>query len=195
NIFNAVLLVTAFFCLHMFGLIDVFAIKYRHRPGEQIGAPPSHSTALELTWTIGPIAIVLTIFYFGFRGFLNETVIPPNAYEVQVDGRTWAWSFIYPNGHTDPQLHIPKDRPIRLVLTSQDVIHSLYMPAFRVQKSAVPGRYNRFWVEATRLGEYPIYCAQYCGTNHSEMLSKVVVHEQNDFARWLDEASNPEKQA
>ncbi len=194
GLFNAILAIITFFCLVIFAAMIVFAIKYRHRVGHEGGASPGHSTALELTWTIIPTIIVLTVFYYGFKGFLNETVVPPNAYEVQVDAYMWGWAFTYPNGHVDPELHIPKDRPIRLVLSSRDVIHSLYLPAFRMQKSAVPGRYNRFWVQATRLGEFPIYCAQYCGQNHSEMLSKVVVHDPKEFPDWLERASDLAKQ-
>jgi cytochrome c oxidase subunit 2 len=194
-LFNTILAIIAFFCLLIFALMVAFSIKYRHRPGGLGGASPGHSTALELTWTIIPIIIVLTIFYYGFRGYLKMTVVPPNAYEIQVRSWMWGWGFVYPNGVESPELHIPKDRPIRVVLTSEDVIHSLYIPAFRVQKSSVPGRFNRFWFEATKTGEYPIYCAQYCGTNHSEMLSKVVVHDPAGFAQWMEIASNPEKQA
>jgi len=193
RVFNAILIITAFFCLLIFTGVTVFAIKYRHRPGHEGGESPGHSTALELTWTIVPTIIVLVIFYYGFRGYLDMTVVPPNAYEIQVNSRTWAWSFLYPNGYESPDLHIPRNRPVRLVLTSQDVIHSLYLPAFRSQKQAVPGRYNRFWIQGTELGEYPIYCAQYCGTSHSEMLAKLIVHEPADFDQWLETASNLEK--
>ena len=195
GLFNTILAIITFFCLLIFCLMIYFAIKYRHRPGGQGGASPGHSTALELSWTIVPTIIVLVIFYYSFRGFLNMSVVPPNAYEIQVRSWMWGWGFVYPNGLETPELHIPKDRPIRVVLTSEDVIHSLYIPAFRVQKNAVPGRFNRFWFQATKVDEYPIYCAQYCGTNHAEMLSKVIVHEPQDFAKWLEIASNPEKQA
>jgi cytochrome c oxidase subunit 2 len=193
-LFNGILIVTAFFCLLIFVLMIAFAIKFRHRPGKTIGAPAGHSTALELTWTIIPIIICIVIFYYGFKGYLDETVVPPNAYEIQVHSQMWNWSFEYPNGHIDPELHIPKGQPVHLILESADVVHSLYIPAFRVQKMTVPGRYNRIWVQATRLGEYPIYCAQYCGTQHSQMMSKCVVHDPADFAKWLEVASNPEKQ-
>ena len=194
-LFNGILIITGFFCLLIFVLMIVFAIKYRHRAGRESGPSSSHSTALELSWTIVPTIIVLVIFYYGFKGYLDETVVPPNAYEIQVTSHMWKWGFVYPNGHEDPELHIPRDRPIRLVLTSDDVIHSLYIPAFRLQKMAVPGRYNRFWLQATANGEYPLYCAQYCGTNHSEMRSTCIVHDPKDFDGWLEIASNPEKQA
>ncbi|MEA2734281.1 MAG: cytochrome c oxidase subunit, partial [Humisphaera sp.] len=195
RVFNGILIVVTFFCVLVFTGTIIFAIKYRHRPGHEGGESPGHSTALELTWTIVPTIIVLVIFYYGFRGYLDMTVVPPNAYEIQVEGKMWNWQFGYPNGHYDPELHIPLNRPVRLVLRSEDVIHSLYIPAFRSQKQAVPGRYNRFWIQGSAVGEYPIYCAQYCGTNHPLMITQVVVHAPADFDQWLEIASNPEKQA
>jgi cytochrome c oxidase subunit 2 len=194
-LFNFILGITIFFCLVIFAGLVVFSIKYRHRPGHQGGESPGHSTGLELTWTIIPLIIVLVVFFYGFRGFLNMSVVPPNSYEIIVQSKMWNWAFQYPNGTVTSELHVPKDLPIRLVLTSDDVIHSFYVPAFRTQKMSVPGRYNRAWFQATKLGEFPIYCAQYCGTSHGEMRSKVVVQEPGNFDRWLEEASNPEKQA
>jgi len=171
-LFNFILGITIFFCALIFTGMLVFGIKYRHRPGHEGGEAPGHSTGLELTWTIIPTIIVLVVFFFGFRGFLNMAVVPPNSYEIIVQSKMWNWAFQYPNGTVTSELHVPKDRPIRLVLTSDDVIHSFYIPAFRTQKMSVPGRYNRAWFQATQTGTIPIYCAQYCGTNHSEMLSK-----------------------
>jgi cytochrome c oxidase subunit II len=195
-LFHFILWTTVFFCILIFVLMLVFAIKYRHRPERGDESPsPGHNTALELTWTIVPTIIVLLIFFYGFRGYLDMSVVPPNSYDIQVKSWMWNWGFIYPNGHVDSELHIPKDQPVRLVLTSDDVIHSFYVPAFRIQKFTVPGRYNRIWVQATEAGEFPIYCAEYCGLNHSEMEAKVVVHEtREEFDRWLEVASNPEMQ-
>src|SRR5258705_149993 len=140
------------FLLTCFLLIR-FCIKSRHRENAATPHEPAagHSTALELTWTIIPTILVLVIFYYGFRGFINMMVEPPNSYEVVVNGRTWAWSFTYEGRYVsdDGKLHIPVNTPIRFVLSSNDVIHSLFMPTFRVKKDVVPGRYNRFWVEAT----------------------------------------------
>ena len=195
RLFNGILLVITFFCALIFVGMVFFAIKYRHRPGHEGGESPGHSTALELTWTIVPTIIVLVIFYYGFRGYLDMTVVPPNAYEISVESRMWTWDFRYPNGTSSPELHIPSNTPIRMVLRSEDVIHSLYLPAFRAQKQAVPGRYNRFWIQASEEGEYPVYCAQYCGTNHGKMRTTVVVHSPAEFDKWLEIASNPEKQA
>ncbi|MCS7034547.1 MAG: cytochrome c oxidase subunit II [Phycisphaerae bacterium] len=206
-----------YICYFFFFLIVVlmlgFVIKYRKRPGvPDHAAPAGHSTALEMLWTIPPTLIVLFIAYKGIRGYMDMAVAPPNCYEITVKGQMWSWSFTYPNGATPaaptpenpndvaiPELHIWKDQPIRLVLESTDVIHSFYIPAFRLKKDAVPGRFNKFWFQATRAspkddkGNYigfPVYCAEYCGTSHSEMLAKVIVHPtREDFELWLADAS------
>jgi cytochrome c oxidase subunit II len=188
GLYDFIYYLSLFFFLLITFLLVWFCIKYRHREGvkEQESAA-GHSTALELTWTIIPTIIVLVIFYLGFRGFINMMVEPPNSYEVLVTGRTWAWTFTYEGQYAsdDGKLHIPVNTPIRFVLSSNDVIHSLFMPTFRVKKDVVPGRYNRFWVEATQIGEYEIYCAEYCGNLHSQMLSKVVVESPEDFAKFI----------
>jgi len=189
-LFHFILWLSVFFFLLVTALVVVFVWKYHHREGVKHEATADHSTALELTWTLIPTVLVCIIFYFGFRGYLQMGVIPSNAYEIQVEGRMWSWQFTYPNGHVDPELHVPANTPVRLVLSSADVIHSLYIPAFRVKKDAVPGRYNKTWFEATELGTFDLYCAEYCGTNHSTMITKVVVHEPSDFKVWLEKASN-----
>ncbi|MCO6436285.1 MAG: cytochrome c oxidase subunit II [Phycisphaerae bacterium] len=180
-------------CVVMMVLIVVLAVlfiwRYRHRPGVE-PSRLSHNTPLELTWTIIPTIVVGFIFYFGFVGFLNMNTPPRNLYEINVTAFKWGWAFQYPNGHVDQNLHIPRDRPVRLILSSQDVIHSLYIPAFRIKKDAVPGRYNKMWFKATKEGEYHLFCAEYCGTKHSEMYAKVIVHDPTQFAAWLEEAAN-----
>jgi len=189
GLYNFVYYLSLFFFLLITFLLVVFIIKYRHKEGEgERESAAGHSTALELTWTIIPTVLVLVIFYYGFRGFLDMMVEPPNSYEVMVNGKTWNWTFTYEGQYVsdDGKLHIPVNTPIRFVLSSNDVIHSLFMPAFRVKKDVVPGRYNRFWVEATEVGESDIYCAEYCGKGHSQMLTHVVVHSKEDFARWFE---------
>lgn len=193
GLFGFVFWLSVFFFVLITVLLLAFVLKYRHRAGDEQPHEPmaGHSTALELTWTIIPTVLVLIIFYFGFRGYLNMAVEPPNPYEVNVTARMWSWTFAYPNGviSDDGKLHIPVNTPVRLVLSSEDVIHSLFLPEFRVKRDAVPGRYNRFWVQAVKTGEFDIYCAEYCGEQHSQMLSKVVVHEMADFKEWLKKAS------
>jgi len=206
-LFNFVLIITVFFSLLIFVLMAVFAIKYRHKKGVVVvPGGSSHSTALEITWTIIPTILVLAVFYYGFRGYLNSIIVPPNAYEIVVTSQMWKFGFRYPNGYISPNLVIPKGVPVRLVLTSEDVIHAMYVPAFRLQKMNVPGRYNRFWVEGTVLtpvdaqrmpieGEgYHVFCAMYCGTSHSEMRAEAYVLEKDDFKNWLEFSSDLEKQ-
>jgi cytochrome c oxidase subunit 2 len=174
-----------------------FAVKYRHRPGRTIEPSAGHSTALELTWTIIPTLIVIVIFYYGFRGFLALAVEPPQAYEITANGKMWNWSFTYPNGYVSPELHVPADTPVRFVLTSDDVLHDLFIPDWRVKKDVVPGRYNRMWVNAEKVNKdsdtpdvHDVYCAEYCGTNHSVMVTKAYVHNKGEFQTWLEGASN-----
>lgn len=184
-----------YLCYFFFFLIAIlmfwFAWKYRYRPGvAKPPPPPSHNTALELLWTVPPLFVVLFIAYKGFTGYMDMVVPPANTYDIQVTGRMWNWTFMYPNGHIDPVLHVPKGVPVKLTLASEDVIHSLYVPNWRLKKDAVPGRYNQYWVEATQAGEFDVYCAEYCGRDHSKMITKVVVHETpEEFALWLADAS------
>lgn len=188
-------------------LLIYFTIKYRHKSnGPAPARPAAHNTALELTWTIVPIVLVLTIFYFGFRTYMDQVVVPPDAYEINVKGQMWSWSFTYPDGNVQNELHVPVGVPVRLVLTSGegDVIHSFFVPVLRLKKDVVPGRYNQMWFKADTVGRYQAFCAEYCGTNHSQMAAVVVVHplEASDdeeeeegsivtWAQWLDSARDP----
>ncbi len=170
-------------------LMIFFVLRYRHRPGHTAQRSPSHSTALELTWTVIPAVTMLAIFYYGFRGYVDLATPPDYSYDVYVTAYKWGWSFTYPNGAENDELIVPRGRPVRLVLGSEDVIHSLFIPAFRVKKDCVPHRYNEAWFEAKDAGEYELYCAEYCGTKHSEMRTKVVVMEPAAFAAWVDQAA------
>ena len=120
------------------------------RGSRRAEASPSHNTALEITWTVIPLILVIVIFFFGFKGYLDMATPPANAYEILVDGQKWNWSFTYPNGYVDANLHVPVDRPVRLVMTSADVIHSLYVPAFRIKTDVVPGPLHQGLVRGHR---------------------------------------------
>ena len=149
NLFNVILWICVFFFLLVTILLVAFVIKYRHRPGVQRDTFAGHNTTLEITWTVIPSIIVVFLYYYGFKEYMNLAIEPPNAYEVIVTGQMWQWKFGYPNGYEDPELHIPLHTPIRAILQSNDVIHSLSLPEFRVKKDVVPGRYNRMWFDAT----------------------------------------------
>jgi cytochrome c oxidase subunit 2 len=167
----------------------IMVVRYRRRPGHEAQPSPAHSTAMEMTWTLVPSVVFVMIFYWGFQGFMNMSHAPDNAYEIHVNAVQWNWNFVYPNGVSTNELHVPVNRPIRLILQSNDVIHSIFVPAFRMKKDIVPGRYNTIWFQATKTGDFPLYCAEYCGTGHSVMRSKAVVHTTGSFKQWLVEAS------
>lgn len=183
---------TAFvFFVLVVGLMVLFVLRYRRRPGQKDHGPaPTHNTALELTWTIIPLIVVGVIFYLGFAGFMDISTPPQNAYEIQVTAMRWKWSFTYPNGLTDEDLHVPADQPVRLVMTSTDVIHGFFVPDFRLKHDVVPGRYNTVWFRAGKPGTHDIFCTQYCGTGHSEMHAQVIVQNPDDFQKWLDGAAS-----
>lgn len=190
SLFYFILWISIIFFVLIVGLMVYFIFRYRRRAG--VGAEPSphHNTALEVTWTAIPLVLVVVIFFFGFRGYLDMSTPPVNAYEILVEGQKWNWSFTYPNGYVDANLHVPVNRPVQLVMSSADVIHSLYVPAFRIKTDVVPGRYSKAWFEATAPGEYELFCAEYCGTSHSDMIANVVVHPPGEFETWLAQASN-----
>ena len=189
-LFYAIYWICVFFFALVTFLLVLFAVKYRHRAGVTRDTSVGHNNTLEVTWTLIPSLIVVVLYYYGFKQFMNMTIEPPNAYEVNVTGQMWTWKFGYPNGYVDGELHVPVNTPVRCVLESQDVIHSFSIPAFRIKKDVVPGRFNRTWFQATTPGTYDIYCAAYCGTNHSIMRSRVIVHGSvADFQDWLTKAT------
>ena len=180
---------TVFFAL-IVGLMTYFVIRYRRTECRRIGHGPSHNTSLEILWSVVPGILLIFIFAYGAKGFVEMGTSPDNTYEIKVTAKMWSWAFRYPNGHVDNELHVPVDRPVRLVMSSDDVIHSLYIPAFRLKQDVIPGRYTKLWFEATEIGSFPLFCAEYCGQKHSDMVAQVVVHRSGEFERWLDEAAN-----
>ncbi|NND71820.1 MAG: cytochrome c oxidase subunit II [Rhodothermales bacterium] len=166
--------------------VIVFAIKYRRRNDSDIPPIVHENKLLETAWIVVPTILVLIVFTWGFRSFLKLHSPPANAYEIQVTAKQWLWDYTYPNGKTSTgDLVVPVDRPVRLVMTSTDVLHSFFVPAFRVKQDVVPNRYSSVWFEATGQGEYHILCTEYCGTQHSGMLGSVIVQSAEDFDAWL----------
>ncbi len=190
QLFWFILVVSLVFFGIIVGAMAWFLFRYRERPGHRAQPSASHNSLLEVAWSIIPGIFVGGIFLWGFVSYLDIRQPPDGSYEIQVVAKKWNWSFIYPNGHVDNNLHVPVDRPVRLVMSSDDVIHSLYVPAFRLKMDLVPGRYSTTWFEASHTGEYVLFCAEYCGTQHSQMLARVVVHASGEFDRWLENAAN-----
>jgi len=180
-------LCVVFFVL-IVGLMGWFMIKYRREPGVKAESNVSHNTPLELTWTIIPLLLVVGIFYIGLKGFLNIRVAPANSYEVSVTAQKWNWTFAHRNGAVGANvLRVPSGRPVKLVMGSTDVLHSFFVPSFRVKQDVVPGRYTSLWFEAKEPGVYQFMCTEYCGTQHSQMVGLVEVYEPAEFDRVIDE--------
>jgi cytochrome c oxidase subunit 2 len=166
-------------------LILSFSLLYskkRHPVATQIEG----STLLEATWTIIPLGLFLVMFVWGALIYFRVYTPPANAMNIYVVGKQWMWKAEHPGGqHEINSLHIPVNEPVQLTLVSQDVFHSFSIPAFRVKREAIPGRYTTVWFEATQTGTYHLFCTQYCGTNHSQMIGEVVVMSPEDFKQWL----------
>ena len=171
--------------LAIFTMITVFAIRYRRRKGhhaEQIEG----SNALEFTWTFVPLGLFLCIFLWGAVIYFKERRPPQGSTEVYTVAKQWMWKFQHIEGHREiNELHVPAGRDVRMIMTSQDVIHSFYVPAFRIKQDVLPGRYTVAWFHATKPGTYHLFCAEYCGTMHSGMIGDVVVMEPAQYQTWL----------
>ncbi len=184
--YHTVLGISAFFFVLVIGATALFAIRYRRRAGES-AAQIDHSTPIEIVWTAIPAILLLFLFGIGLRGYVSAHVAPGDAMEVKVTAERWLWTFTYPNGTTTVnELGVPKDRPVRLLMSSKDIVHSFFVPEFRIKQDVVPGAYTSTWFEATEAKEVTILCAEYCGTGHSDMMGKVIVMEEPAFRDWLD---------
>src|SRR3954471_2045352 len=182
--------VTGFFTLLVFALVAFFAIKYRQKPGRE-ATQIEGSLALEATWTLIPFGLFMMMFVWGAAVYLGEMQPPKNAMDVFVVAKQWMWKLQHPEGVREINtLHIPVGRDVRLTLISQDVIHSFYVPAFRIKQDVLPGRYTTVWFHPIKTGRYHLFCAEYCGTMHSGMIGEVVVMEPAEYATWLSSGSN-----
>lgn len=173
----------------------LFMWKYRAREGHKRTITPTHDARLEATWTVIPTIIVAIIFYVGFEGFMDLREAPGDSYEIQVTAQQWAWSFKYPNGAESSDLYVPMGEPVKLVMTSMDVLHSLFIPEFRVKQDVVPGRYTSLWFESlpSEGGEgylAHLFCTEYCGTEHSNMNRLVHVLPRDEFDQWAADTAN-----
>jgi cytochrome c oxidase subunit 2 len=183
--------ISALVALGVLGAMIVFCMKYRavSREANEVPAPSSdHNTTLEITWSVIPLIIVIALFVWGFKGFVDLRTVPKDSLEIHVTGQKWKWLFEYPNGLVDDKLHVPVDTNVRLVINAVDVLHAVFIPNFRVKQDAVPGRYTDLWFKATETGTFPIECAEYCGTSHSDMLTEVIVHPPGGYEEYLKKA-------
>jgi cytochrome c oxidase subunit 2 len=169
------------FFVGIVGAMMWFCWKYKRRSLNDLTSKIDHNTTLEITWTVVPSILCVVTFLVGFKGYITASVAPAEAFEVHVTAEKWRWDFHYPNGSVSPsELRVPKGRPVKLIMSAKDVLHSFYVPEFRVKADVVPGMYTTLWFEATDLGEKQVFCTEYCGTGHSDMLAKVIVMEPKD---------------
>lgn len=199
NMYYFIFWVSVFFFVAIIG-VALWCI-YRYRSSKHPHAmPPGHHDVLELFWTFAPLLLLIPMFHYGFKGYVRAMVAPNDAIEMRVRGKQWAWDFYYP-GDTEPspsELIVPVGRPVKMVMSSQDVIHSFYVPEFRIKRDVVPGMYSTVWFEALETtskynpaenkvsGEpLDLFCTEYCGTSHSQMLAKVHVVSQEDYTAFI----------
>jgi cytochrome c oxidase subunit 2 len=177
---------TAFFSLLIAGLIVTYAVRFRRRTPDSIGARIHGGLMLEITWSVIPFLITMGIFVWGASVFFAMSRPPDQTLNVYVVGKQWMWKFQHLDGQREiNELHVPVGRAVKLIMTSEDVIHDVYVPAFRVKADVIPGRYTHLWFEPTKPGTYHLFCAEYCGTRHSGMIGQIVVMEPNDYQSWL----------
>jgi cytochrome c oxidase subunit II len=180
--------ICAFFLLLITTMMVVFVIKYNRKRNKK--AVNIHgSTALEITWTVIPTLIALVMFWLGWVGFKDLSDPPKDSMKVNVTAQMWRWSYKYANGVESDTLYVPINRDVELLLHSIDVDHAFYVPAFRIKRDCIPNRTNIEWFKAGQLGTYQVFCAEYCGLNHSYMYSAVKVLSADDFNKWMAEQS------
>ena len=178
--------VSGFFSLLIGALLLIFVIKYRRRAGDAAPEQIHGSTKLEIIWSVIPLLIALSMFAWGAKLYLRMTRVPAGAMAIDVTAKQWMWKIQHPTGQREiNQLHVPVGVPVKLRMISEDVIHDFFVPAFRTKMDVLPGRYSSLWFEATETGEFHLFCAEYCGTQHSQMIGKVFVMELQDYEQWL----------
>ncbi len=180
------LAVAAFFSLLIAVLVLWFAVRYRRRSEDEIGRPEKAAVLLEIGWSVIPLLILMVMFAWGAKVFYHVRRPPENALEYYVTAKQWMWKFQHPDGNREiNHLHVPAGQAIKLIMTSEDVIHSFFVPEFRVKQDVLPGRYTYLWFQSDRPGRYTLFCNEYCGAEHSLMIGSVTVMEPGDYEAWL----------
>src|SRR3954452_23191808 len=186
NLYFFLLAVSIFFSLLIAGLIVVYAIKYRRRHPDSVGEVFRGGIVLEITWTVIPFLIAMVIFVWGASIFFAMSRPPDETLNIYVVGKQWMWKFQHLDGQREiNELHVPVGRPVKLIMASEDVIHDVFIPAFRIKADVVPGRYTNIWFQPTTPGRYYLFCAEYCGTRHSGMTGEVIAMEPSEYQAWL----------
>ncbi len=187
GLFLFVTAVSLFLLVGVTGAILYFVYRYRRTSPAERPAPVEESRVLEVSWIVVPTILVLLVFNWGFKSYVKMNVTPPGAYEIQVRAQQWNFLFEYPNGATSDTLVVPAGEEVKMRMSSADVLHGFFIPAFRVKYDILPNRYTSVWFKATKEGTYDLFCTEYCGTKHSEMNKVVRVEPRSEFQQWLDD--------
>jgi cytochrome c oxidase subunit 2 len=195
GLFMFIIYLTIFFFLFNGALALYAARRWRRRSAADVTPHTTHNTRLELLWSIIPLLVVMMIFFWGFKGYVSAAIAPNDAIEIVVTAKKWVWQFEYPDGtRTLNELHVPLNQPVKLVMHSEDVIHSFYVPSFRLKRDVIPGRYTELWFTATEPGAQQVQCAEYCGKGHSDMSATIHVDTQEQYETFLREGDEQVRQ-
>lgn len=186
DLYMFLLWLSLFFFVLITGLVVYSVVKYRYKPGV-VTPHITHNTTIEVTWTVIPLLLVILIFFWGFKSYLVAQIPPGDATEIQITAQKWNWTFEYPDGNRAlNELHIPLGKPVKFVMSSQDVIHDFFVPDMRVKNDILPNRYTEVWFTPTVAGKHHVECAEYCGKGHSDMAATVYVDNDADYQKWLE---------
>lgn len=186
SLYKFLIIASLISCVLVIGGMIYFALQYKRKTDNDKTAYISHNATLEFLWSFIPFVIFMIVFGWGFKIFHDMRTMPKNAYEVHVVGQKWYWDFVYKSGRkTSGEFYVPVNEPVKLIISSRDVLHSVFIPGFRVKQDAVPGRYTALHFTATKLGTFQFFCTEYCGDGHSAMLAKVHVLSKEKYEEWL----------
>jgi cytochrome c oxidase subunit II len=192
-LYDVILWISILFFIPIVVAMVMFMVQYRRRPGYKGSPEALHSTLIEVTWSVVPTFIVVWIFWEGMVGYLDMQSLPPDTEDVKVTAKKWIWSFKYKNGAESDKLYLQVGKDAKMIMRSDDVLHSFFVPAFRAKRDVVPGRYTYMWFQPTVTGTFDLFCTEYCGDNHSTMITKAVVQTEEDYNKTLTElAKEPE---
>lgn len=187
GLFYALLALSVFFILLIAGFILYFGLRYRQGSNADRSGKQDNNYRLEATWAVVPFVLSLGIFVWAGNLFFKDHTPPPGSVDIYVVGKQWMWKVQHTNGYREiNELHVPAGQPVRLLMTSEDVIHSFFVPAFRIKQDVLPGRTTELWFQPTEPGTYPLFCAEFCGMGHSSMIGQIVVMTQVDYEEWLN---------
>ncbi len=192
ELYTFIVVASVIACILLIGAMIYFVIKYKRRTASDKTAYITHNNILEFLWSFIPFVIFMFVFGWGWKIYHDMRKFPKDALEVHVVGKQWSWDFIYKSGRVvSREMVVPVNAPIKLIMTSSDVIHSFFVPSFRIKQDVVPGKYTALWFNADKIGDYNVFCTEYCGKDHSAMLAKIKVVSRADYEQWL--ANDPNK--